>query len=317
MFSFINLLQSLANRMKKNKGLWFTMLTLLSTVGIILSMFLINYMSSNVAHKIYMKIHRVNATHLENILDQKYDTLLSISDILAIQPEIAANIKSKSDKSINNYLESVQTTINKTLGSDPVLVHYYAKDFTATKSENFKYANIVMASQTSISGIVVNKIGTRIIVMTPVMDNNETIGVIELSQDISSVKNDFAKFGKDFVFLIDKSQLPFIDLSFKQGMLEDINEQLKIFFHQYDAGFYTYLTHIDFVQLNQDKFHVDKSYYIDTTEALDIDGKNIGQFVIGERGAQEDSFVTITQDLIKSVTTVALGLVISLILFMF
>ncbi|MFT7861164.1 MAG: hypothetical protein ABXS93_09590, partial [Sulfurimonas sp.] len=180
-----------------------------------------------------------------------------------------------------------------------------------------KYADVVMTSQSSISGIVVNKIGTRIMVMTPVMDNNKTIGAIEISQDISSIKNNFAKFGKDFVFLTDKSQLPYIDLEYKQGMLEEINEQFQIFFHDYDPTFYTYLTHIDFMKLSEEKFHVDKSYYVDINEAIDIDGKVIGQFVIGERGKEQESFVNITQDLIKSVTTVALGLVISLILFMF
>ncbi|MFT7860740.1 MAG: hypothetical protein ABXS93_07370, partial [Sulfurimonas sp.] len=138
MFSFINFIQSLIKKMKQNKGLWFTTLTLVSTFGILASMFLINYMSNNVAQKIYMKVHRVNSTHLENILDQKYDTLLSISEVIAIQPDITANINSKSDKSINDYLETAQETINKTLGSDPVMVHYYAKEFKASKSENFK-----------------------------------------------------------------------------------------------------------------------------------------------------------------------------------
>lgn len=317
MFSFINFIQSILKRIKQNKGLWFTILTVVSTFGIALSMFLINFMSSNVAEKTYMKVHRVNSTHLENILDQKYDALLSISNIMSIHPDIIANIKSRSDKSINTYLQMAQKTINEAVGMDPIKIHYYAKDFRASTSENFKYADVVIASQTAISGIVVNKIGTRVLVMTPVIDNNQTIGAIEISQDISSVKNTFEKFGKDFVFLIDKSQLVYIDLEFKQGMLQDINEQLKIFFHDYSPTFYTYLMHVDYEMLRQEKYHVDKSYYINYNEAVDIDGKVIGGYVIGEQGEENDSFVNITQDLIKSVTTVALGLVISLILFMF
>lgn len=317
MFSFLNFIQSILKRIKRNKGLWFTVLTVLSTLGIAISMFLINYMSSNVAYKTYIKVHHVNSTHLETILDEKYDTLLSIGNILAIHPDIIANIKSKSDKSINSYLKKAQKTINSSTNIDPIIVHYYAKDFKASGSENFKYADVAMSSQTSITGVVVNKNGTRVMVITPIMDNNTTIGAIEVSQDISTLRNSFEKFGKDFVFLIDKSQLAFIDLKYKQGMLEDINDRYKVFFHDYNSLFYTYLTHIDLGELVHNKFHVDKSYYIDTVETVDIDGKIIGLYVIGEQGDQKDSFVNITQDLIKSVTTVALGLVISLILFMF
>ena len=317
MFSFLNFIQSMLKKLKQNKGLWFTTLTVLSTLGIVLSMTLINFMSSNVAHKTYMKVHRVNTTHLETILDEKYDTLLSIGSMLSIHPDIVKNIKSKSDKSINAYLDTVQKTINTTVKIDPIIIRYYATDYKASLSENFDYADVVISSRTSISGVVVNKNGVRIMAITPVVDNNQTVGAIEVSQDISTVKNSFEKFGKEFVFLIDKTQLAFIDLEYKQGMIQDIDDHYKIFFHDYNSMFYTYLTHINIPKLLNEKYHVDKSFYVDAVEASDINGKIIGAYVIGETGESKDSFVSITQDLIKSVTTVALGLVISLILFMF
>ena len=280
-------------------------------------MYLINSMTHNVAEKIYLKIHKVNSIQLENVFEEKYNMLSSLGGLISKYPVIVANIKTKSDKSVNMLISQIQKTINDSLTNDSIELHYYAKEFTSTGGVDYDYADVVMRSGSSINGIVVNKEGVKIINITPIVDANKTIGAIEVEEDISFVRNNIEKFGKEFVFLLDKVQVAQIDLEHKQGQLEDIGERYKIFFHDYDPNFYTYLKNIDIDTLLQNKYHVDKSYYINSVEAIDIDGKRIGVFVMGEQGLEEDSFVKITQDLIKSVTTVALGLVISLILFMF
>lgn len=317
MFSFLKFIQSIANRLKKNKGLWFTILTVLSVLGIFISITLINTMTTNVADKIYMKVHRDSANFLENALETHYDSLLSVGGVVAIYPQIIQNIKTKSDKSINDILMQAQQSINSRVNIDPVKLNYYATSYKATKSENFKYANLAMETSTSVTGIVVNKEGVRIIAITPVMDANKTIGAIEVSQSIVTLKNDFEKAGKEFAFILDKSQLVFIDLVYKQGMLQDINDQYKIFFHNYNSQFYTSFKKVNLDLLQRKKYFVNNLYYITYDNATDIDGKEVGLFIIGESTKNANSFVNITKNLISSVTTVAIGLVISLILFMF
>jgi hypothetical protein len=108
-----------------------------------------------------------------------------------------------------------------------------------------------------------------------------------------------------------------MDLETKQGMTQDINDKYKIFFHKYNPQFFTNIRKIDLEVLQREKYSVNDSYYTTYDETVDINGKAIGLFMIGEEASSANSFVNITKNLISSVTTVALGLVISLILFMF
>lgn len=317
MFSFIKFIQSILTRLKKNKGLWFTILTVSSVFGVLISISLMNMMTSDVAHKAYMQSQRVVTIQLQNILENRYDSLLSIGGVVAIHPDVIANIKTKSDKSINDILLKAETTINQRVHIEPIAVRYYASHYKSTGSENEKYAALVMETKTSITGIVINSTGLRIVAITPVEDGNTTIGAIEISQDIVVVKNDFEKLGKEFVYLLDKSQLVFMSLGTKQGNLQDIDDKYKIFFHKYDSQFYTTIRNIDLELLQREKYFINDSYYTAVDEAVDIDGKVIGLFLMGENSKEANSFVNITKNLMSSVTTVALGLVISLILFMF
>lgn len=317
MFSFVKFIQSILSRLKKNKGLWFTILTVSSVFGVLISISLMNMMTSDVANKTYLQTHRVETIQLQNALESRYDSLLSIGGVVAIHPDVIANIRTKSDKSINDILKTAQKTINDRVNIEPIAIRYYASDYKSTESENEKYAALVMETKTSITGIVINSSGLRIVAITPVEDNNATIGAIEISQDIVVVKNDFEKLGKEFVYILDKAQLVFMSLGTKQGNLQDIDEKYKIFYHKYDAQFYTNLRDINLDQLQREKYFIDDRYYTTVDEAVDIDGKIVGLFVIGESSKEANSFVNITKNLISSVTTVALGLVISLILFMF
>jgi hypothetical protein len=317
MFSFINFIQSILSKLKKNKGLWFTLLTVASVVGVLASITLMNMMTSDVAKKTYLEVHRVDTTQLHNILDSRYDSLIAIGGVLAIHPDIVANIKTKSDKSINDLLDHAKKTINDRVYLDPIGISYYAKEYKSTKSENSTYADLVINTQTSITGIVVNSTGVKLIAITPIVDANTTIGAIEISQDIASIKSAFDRLGKEFAFVLSRSQLVFIDLETKQGMTQDIDEKHKIFFQDYNPQFYTNLRNINLEQLEREKYWVDDNYFTTYDEAVDINGKSIGMFMVGEEANTANSFVNITKNLIGSVTTVALGLVISLILFMF
>lgn len=317
MFSFINFIQSSFNKLKRNKGLWFTFLTVSSISGVLISITLMNIMTSDVAKKTYLEVHRVDTVQLDNVLDFRYDSLLAVGGVLSIHPDIVANIKTKSDKSINDLLEKTTTTINDRVNLDPIAISYYAKSYKSTKSQNTTYADLAMNTQTSVTGIVVNSDGVRLIAITPIVDANTTIGAIEISQSIASVKNTFDRLGKEFAFILAKSQLVFMDLETKQGMTQDINDKYKIFFHHYNPQFFTNIRKINLDELQNEKYIVDDNYYTTYNEAVDINGKFIGLFMIGEEAASANSFVNITKNLIGSVTTVALGLVISLILFMF
>ena len=64
-------------------------------------------------------------------------------------------------------------------------------------------------------------------------------------------------------------------------------------------------------------YYVDDQFYRTVQKVSDINGNVIGAIVLGQTVANSGAFVNIVDKMTKTVTTVALGLVISILLFMF
>ena len=317
MFSFVKTLQSIRTYMKSKKWLWFSMLSFGSAAGVLISMMFINMMTKDVAHQTYMEEHRMESNLLYGYVTARYDSLLSIGAIISIHPEIKQHIEEKADTTLNDLLNSIAKGINDNTNNSPITVKYYAKDYKATRSENQEFADLVISSSQNISGIAVNKDGVKLVAITPVTKDKKVIGAIEVSQSIHALKLDFERLGKEFVFVLDKNQLVFLDIAHKTDVYSEINEHYKVAFHEYDSKFYTNLQKLDVPALVENKYFNDAQFYTTYNEAIDLNGREIGLFFIGESSKNANSFVQITKNMINSVTTVALGLVISLILFMF
>lgn len=317
MFSFIKMLESIHSYIMSKKWLFFTMLTITSATGILVSMTAINFMTRDVAKQTYMEEHRLDKKLLEGFLVAKYDSLLSVAGLISIHPTMISHLNDKSDEKLNNFLQSAATTINDRTNSVPINIKYYAKDHKIVNSENIELSNLVMDSKQNVSGIVINKDGVRLIGITPIEHNKKVIGAIEVSQSVHAVKDDFERLGKEFVFILNKSQLVFLDVSHKTDVYHDIDDNYKVAFHEYDSKFYVNLQKLDIEELINEKYVNTKNFYTTNDPAIDLNGREIGLFVIGESANNANSFVQITKNMITSVTTVALGLVISLILFMF
>ena len=65
------------------------------------------------------------------------------------------------------------------------------------------------------------------------------------------------------------------------------------------------------------KLNLNKEYFKTYKEILDVNGVTIGYALIGEQVQGNGGFVNIVDKMTKSVTMIALGLVISILLFMF
>lgn len=317
MFSFVKFLQSVRSFMKTKKWLWFTVLTFASALGILGSMIFINMMTQDVAKKTYLEEHRLDANLLDNFLISRYDTLLSIGGVLSLDKGLHTNIIAKDDKKVIEFLDSTSLSINKKVNVSPIKMKYYATDYKASVSQNTELAELVINSGQNISGIVTNKDGIRLLGITPVMDGNSTIGAIEVSQSIHALKIDFERLGKEFIFVLNKNQLVFLDISHKTDTYHDIDDTYKVAFHNYDSKFYQNLQRLNIEEVTETKYHANKSFYTTYDDAVDLNGRQIGLFFIGEDARTGSSFVQITKNMINSITTVALGLVISLILFIF
>ena len=317
MFSFIKMLGSINSYIKSKKWLFFTVLTFGSAAGILISMTAINFMTKDVAVQTYMEEHRLDKRLLEGFLISRYDSLLSIAGIMSIHPDIATHINQKSDKTLNELLNVVSKSINETTNKSPINIKYYAKSYESSISENTELANLVMDSKQNVTGVVINKDGVRLIGITAIVVDKKVIGAIEVSESIHSLKDDFERLGKEFVFILNKNQLVFLDMEHKTDVYNDIDDTFKVAFHEYDSKFYINLQKLNIEELVIDKYINNKNFYTTIDATIDLNGREIGLYVIGESTSNANSFVQITKNMINSVTTVALGLVISLILFMF
>jgi len=317
MFSFVKMLHSIKDLIKRKKWLWFTFLSFGSAAGVLVSMLFINSMTNDVAKQTFMEEHRLEGNLLYGYMTARYDNLLSIGNILSMNPKVISNINDKADKTLNDYLIKTTKNINDHAHIAPILIKYYAKDYKATRSQNYEFSDLVISSKQNITGLVVNKDGVRLAAITPVMDKKKVIGALEISQSIHALKGDFERIGKEFVFVLNKNQLVFLDIAHKTDVYSDIDETYKVAFHNYDSKFYLNLQDLSVEALEEQKFVNNQSYYTTYNETIDLNGRKIGLFVMGESSQNANSFVSITKNMINSVTLVALGLVISLILFMF
>jgi len=211
----------------------------------------------------------------------------------------------------------VSKSINETTNKSPINIKYYAKSYESSVSENTELANLVMDSKQNVTGVVINKDGVRLIGITAIVVDKKVIGAIEVSESIHSLKDDFERLGKEFVFILNKNQLVFLDMEHKTDVYNDIDDTFKVAFHEYDSKFYVNLQKLNIEELVIDKYINNKNFYTTIDATIDLNGREIGLYVIGESTSNANSFVQITKNMINSVTTVALGLVISLILFMF
>jgi len=64
-------------------------------------------------------------------------------------------------------------------------------------------------------------------------------------------------------------------------------------------------------------YFIDDTFYRTYKIINDINGAEIGMLLLGEQVDNEEGFVHLADNMTKTVTTVALGLVMSIMLFMF
>jgi len=317
MFSFIKWIQATLSLVKRNKGLWFTALTTLSTMGILISIYIINTMTANVAHETYLEERRVDVSQLDSLIFSYYDNLLNYGSIISINRELIQGLQTKDSKKINKLLTKITKTINANADISPLTLRFYAKNYEVEGNQNIDIAKMTIETGQSASGIVVNRDGVKILGMVPVMENNVSIGALEVTQSIHVLKDEFEIRGKEFTFILARTQLVFLDLEHKSGNYKEINDDFSVSFHEYDSSFYLNVSKLNFDNLRLEKYINNAEFYTTYDDVYDIQGVPIGMALIGEDADSSNSFVKITKNMINSVTTVALGLIISLILFMF
>jgi len=317
MFSFIKYLQGLKEGLQKNKGLWFTTITVLSILGILITMYIITTMTSNVSEKVYQNMSKGYKLELRSLVDEKEQEFKTIVAVTLANPSLLELINKNSKEELLNFTNTLNDSLLK-----QAIVNYKISFYSVANSQSILRPSVisVIKAKNSIYGVEVMSDGVFNTYLQPLIKDDEVYGVIEIKESIHNYKKKFDTLNDEYVFLLDKKMLSQISIDIKNGKYRDMTTQYTVARSFYDTKFAATIPEItekNFSEMIENNYIIDGVYYRTYKEVTDINGVPIGLMIIGEYLDNEDSFVHIADDMTKTVTTVALGLVISIMLFMF
>ncbi len=304
MFSFIKWFGSLVEKIKKNKGLWFTTLTILSLIGIFTSLYFVNFLVSDVAKKTFENQKESYVLEFKNKVREQNVYTKSISSLLSKDSSIANLIFSddeNSTKKLMQKLSSIEIVLNEEFG----------EKVTKVDIENYK-------KRQKHIGIDVTTYGPVFFSSIPMAKKDKEIINIELKKDIRVLVDDYKKEQKEFTFFLSENSINKIDREFKKKNYENFGDKYFVNTKKYNPNFIATLKNIKLPkEIKENGYIKGNRYFYVYQKVYDYDGNLAGFAVIGEEIRDSNSFVNLVKNLVNSVTLVALGLIISMILFLF
>ncbi len=306
MFSFIKWVGELVQSAKKKKGLWFTILSLFSLAGIFLSLYFVNFLVSDVAKKTYENQKNQFELRLKNQLFFHKERTLAIATTLTQNKELQdlffSDDKNSSNK-IKKSASSLEDRLSRTLDN---------KNFSVKFLRSEKFAEVRI-----INGLDVGDSGAYFVANLPFTKSENAVSNIVVKENIETLVKLFESEKREFVFMLNESSINKVSRSVKKNEYKKIFETNYVKEGAYNKSFVKSLKNIDFEMLKESGYLKNKDYFYVVESVFDIDGDEIGSVVIAESMSAENSFVNLVKNLVNSVTTVALGLIVSMILFLF
>jgi len=317
MFSFIKYLQGLKERFQKNKGLWFTTITVVSIFGIIFTMYIITTMTSNVSEKVYQSMSKSYKLNVTTLFDTKEEEFKKIALVLSENEQLLQAIEESKEEDLNKFTTALNTSfLKKSITNYKISLHSTGSNQAILRPSVIS----VLKSKNSIYGIEVMSDGVFNTYLQPLIKDDSVYGVIEIKESIHNYKKVFDSINDEYVFLLDKKMLSQIAIEAKNGKYRDMVAEYVVAQTFYDSKFTATIPEMGEKGLDnmlRDNYIIDGVYYRTYKTINDINGAEIGIVVLGEYVDKEDGFVNLADNMTKTVTTVALGLVISIMLFMF
>ncbi len=317
MFTLIKRIQEFISNLKKNKGLWFTTITTVSIIGIAICLTIIMTMTSGVSQKVYKSMAKTYELDIKSKIDNKRDEFQKMGIAIQQSGELVTALLNFDAAAIAGYKAKL---------NDALLQNGYTNfevDIINTNTPEKNYRNIVNSvinTKKSFFGAEVLNTDIFYLFLEPLFSGDTVVGVVEIKESIHNLKTTFKNENKEFVFLLDKKMLPYLLPEAKSGFLKDVSQVYTIDQRRYDSKFALDISDMneeDFVELFNKKYIIQGNFFRTVTKISDVNGVDIGIVIAGESTEEAGAFVNIADSMTNTVTTVALGLIISLILFLF
>lgn len=320
MFSMILKLQAFFERLKKRKALWFTTITALSIFGIISTLYYLNTMTNRATKNLYEVTHVSYFNELESKIADSLLNLDIVGSLLLANQEfvVAINVENNAT-SIITKLNAMDADLKKIAQND-ISIELYNKNLVkiASSSKNpilngqpYESQGLVrvVATNQPLSGVEYQDGQVFLRALYPTKN-----GVLEIKKSADFLFDSYNSNGKIFQVLLDRD---FLDMKkmqeFKSQKVgrSEISVQSKV-----DNDFLLKIADLDFDKVIADKYILANEYFILAKPILNVDGKKVGIFVLGESLSKENSLPKMTKKISTGLTTAALGLVVALLVLM-
>ena len=302
MFSFINWFGSIFEKSRKNKGLWFTLLTFFSLAGIFISLGFVNFLVSDVADKTYQNQKVRYSLNLKSLLQSKKDFVLSSA------------LSMSQDESLKVLILS--DDVNKTIKLETKM-----KSATKRVNKYLKSKYLTFLLEPSLKAEVKNGVrvygdGVAFSATIPLVSSEDKTDNLLFKESIISMVDTFNTQNKNFVFLLNQSAMSQINIDFKSDY-EAINKTYFLKKESYENIYTESFKTLNFEELEEVGYYRGLNFFYVSEKLYDSHGVDIGIIVLAENVSDDNSFVNLVKNLVNSVTMVALGLIVSMILFLF
>lgn len=316
MFSFIKALQNFFSNLKKKKGLWFTTLTVLSIIGISVSMYLLSNMTTSIAKEVYINMSSTYINNLEDKIEDKKNEYKRI--ILGLQTNDTFKDNLNNKLVIDSILENYNKNLSE-MGFGQITLSFYSITNQINQYKNI--VNTVISRKASSFGFEVLGDGPNIVYLFPIIIDSSVVGVVEIKENIISLKNDIERSKQTiFLFLLQEKMMNNLSSDVKNGRYRLIADGLRVEEQKYDSSLVSNVAEggqEEIKELKNNGYLVNDVYFKTYKEVVDVNGVTIGYIIMAEKVQGSNGFVNIVDNMTKSVTLVSLGLVISILLFMF
>lgn len=316
MFSFIKALQNFFSNLKKKKGLWFTTLTVLSIIGISVSMYLLSNMTTSIAKEVYINMSSTYINNLEDKIEDKKNEYRRI--ILGLQTNDTFKNNLNNKLIIDSILENYNKNLSE-MGFGQITLSFYSISNQINQYKNI--VNTVISRKTSSFGFEVLGDGPNIVYLFPIIIDSNVVGVVEIKENIISLKNDIERSKQTiFLFLLQEKMMNNLSDDLKNRRYRLIVDGLRVEEQKYDSSLVSNVAEggqEEIKELKNNGYLVNDVYFKTYKEVVDVNGVTIGYIIMAEKVHGSNGFVNIVDNMTKSVTLVSLGLVISILLFMF
>lgn len=279
-------------------------------------MYLLSNMTTSIAKEVYINMSSTYINNLEDKIEDKKNEYKRI--ILGLQTNDTFKDNLNNKLVIDSILENYNKNLSE-MGFGQITLSFYS--ITNQVNQYKSIVNTVISRKTSSFGFEVLGDGPNIVYLFPIIIDSSVVGVVEIKENIISLKNDIERSKQTiFLFLLQEKMMNNLSDDLKNRRYRLIVDGLRVEEQKYDSSLVSNVAEggqEEIKELKNNGYLVNDVYFKTYKEVVDVNGVTIGYIIMAEKVQGSNGFVNIVDNMTKSVTLVSLGLVISILLFMF